>query len=79
MTFALRSSLRRLSRSCGSAEVSTMTVVTFSGVPRVGGRVIVGRMGWILWVVKVSFTREVMREDLPVPSSPQTQMRTGGC
>lgn len=56
-----------------------MTVVTFSGVPRVGGRVIVGRMGWILWVVKVSFTREVMREDLPVPSSPQTQMRTGGC
>ena len=53
-----------------------MMVVTFSGVPSVGGSVIVGSMGWIRWEMKVSLTREVMREDLPVPSSPQTQMRT---
>jgi hypothetical protein len=53
-----------------------MTVVTFSGVPSVGGRVMVGRTGWILCAMNVSFMREVMREDLPAPSSPQTTMRT---
>ena len=54
-----------------------MTVVTFSGVPMLGGRLMVGRIGWILWVVKVSLMRDVMSEDLPTPSSPQTTMRTG--
>jgi hypothetical protein len=58
--------------------VSTIVVVTFSGVPSVGGIVICGRTGWILLLTKVSFTRHVMRLDLPLPSSPQTQIRTDG-
>lgn len=69
-------SILRLSRCPGSAEVSTMTVVTLDGVPSVGGSVICGNNGCILWVTKTSFTSEVMRLDLPVESSPTTQMRT---
>jgi hypothetical protein len=38
--------------------------------------VIWGRTDWILLVTKTSFTREVMRLDFPVPSSPQTQILT---
>ncbi len=53
-----------------------MVVVTFSGVPRVGGMVICGRTAWILLLTKVSFTREVIRLDLPQPSSPQTHILT---
>jgi hypothetical protein len=41
-----------------------------------GGIVIWGRTDWILLVTKTSFTREVMRLDFPVPSSPQTQILT---
>jgi hypothetical protein len=52
-------------RSWGSAEVSTMVVVTFSGVPMLGGIVIWGRTDWILLVTKTSLTREVMRLDFP--------------
>lgn len=51
-------------------------MVTFSGVPIVGGMVICGRTGWILFVTNTPLTREVIKLDLPVPSSPQTQMRT---
>ena len=51
-------------------------VVTFSGVPMLGGMVICGRRGWILVVTKASLTRPVIRLDFPTPSSPQTQMRT---
>lgn len=76
MTLDLRISLRRLFRSWGSADVSTIVVVTFSGVPMEGGMVIWGRTDWILCVTKTSLTSEVMRLDFPVPSSPQTQMRT---
>ena len=53
-----------------------MTVVTFSGVPIVGGIVICGNVGWILLVTKVSLTSEVMRLDFPDPSSPQMHTRT---
>lgn len=53
-----------------------MVVVTFSGVPMVGGMVICGRTVWILLATKTSLTREAMRLDFPVPSSPHTQMRT---
>ena len=53
-----------------------MVVVTFSGVPMLGGMVICGRTGWILLVTNWSLTSEAMRLDLPVLSSPQTQMRT---
>ena len=35
-----------------------------------------GKMGCILLLTKVSFTSEVMRLDLPEPSSPQTQILT---
>ena len=55
-----------------------MVVVTFSGVPRVGGRVMGGRTGWRGVVTKVSLTRLVRREDLPTSSSPQIHIRTGG-
>lgn len=40
MTLDLRISLFRLARSWGKADVSTIVVVTFSGVPKLGGRVI---------------------------------------
>lgn len=53
-----------------------MMVVTCSDGPTLGGRVIWGRVGWILEVTKTSLTSEVMRLDFPVPSSPHTQMRT---
>lgn len=53
-----------------------MVVVTFSGVPMLGGMVIWGRTGWILFVTNTSFTRLVIRLDLPVPSSPHRHMRT---
>lgn len=53
-----------------------MVVVTFSGVPILGGMVIWGRTDWILFVTKTSFTKEVIRLDFPAPSSPHTQMRT---
>ena len=54
--------------------MSTMVVVTFSGVPI--GMVIWGRTGWILDVTKTSLTSDVIRLDLPAPSSPHTHMRT---
>lgn len=73
---ALRTSLRRVSRSEGRAEVSIRVVVQLSGVPRVGGRVIAGRVGGSLVVTKVSLTRLVRRLDLPTLSSPQMEMRT---
>lgn len=80
MTFDFRISRARLLRSSGTAEVSTtVVVVTFSGVPIVGGIVIWGRIGWILFVTKTPLTSEVIKLDLPVPSSPQTQIRTWGC
>lgn len=53
-----------------------MVVVTLCGVPRVGGMEMGGKTGWILLVTKRSLTSEVIRLDLPVPSSPQTQTRT---
>lgn len=53
-----------------------MVVVTFSGVPRLGGRVIGGSTGWILEVTKVSLTSEVRRDDLPTDSSPHIAIRT---
>lgn len=56
-----------------------MVVVTLSGVASVGGMVTWGRTGWILAVTKTSLTSDVMMELLPTPSSPQTQIRTGGC
>ncbi len=55
-----------------------MVVVTFSGVPMVGGMVTCGSTDWILLATKTSLTSEAIREDLPVPSSPQTQIRTAG-
>lgn len=76
MTFDFRISFRRVFRSCGKAEVSTIVVVTFSGVPILGGIVICGRTDCILLVTKTSLTKEVMRLDFPVPSSPQTHIRT---
>lgn len=54
-----------------------MVVVTFSGVPRVGGRVMGGRTAWIFAVTKVSLTREVRMELFPTLSSPQMHIRTG--
>lgn len=54
-----------------------MVVVTFSGVPKVGGRVMGGRVAWILPVTNVSLTSDVSSDDLPTASSPQMQMRTG--
>ena len=53
-----------------------MVVVTFSGVPRVGGRVMGGRTGCRGVVTKVSLMRLVRREDLPTSSSPQMHIRT---
>lgn len=53
-----------------------MVVVTFSGVPMLGGMVIWGRTDWILFVTKTSLTSEVMRLDFPVASSPQTHILT---
>lgn len=50
-------------------------VVTFSGVPRVGGIVMGGRTAWML-VVKVSRTRLLSRLDLPTLSSPTRHTRT---
>lgn len=47
MTLDFRISLRRVLRSCGRADVSTMVVVTFSGVPMLGGRDIWGRTACI--------------------------------
>ena len=41
--------------------------------------VIWGRTGCILLVMNVSFTRLVIKLDFPVPSSPQTHIRTMGC
>lgn len=41
-----------------------------------GGMVIWGRTGWILLAMNWSLTRAAIRLDLPVDSSPQTQMRT---
>src|SRR5690349_11278042 len=76
MTLHLRTSFRRACRSYGRAEVSTMVVVTLSGVPSEGGSVTCGRTGWILAVTKTSLTRDVMMELLPTPSSPHTQIRT---
>lgn len=76
MTLDFLISLFRFVRSCGRADVSTMVVVTFSGVPILGGMVIWGRTGWILFVTKTSFTKLVMRLDFPVPSSPHKHMRT---
>ena len=76
MTLDFLISLFNVARSCGVAEVSTIVVVTFSGVPMLGGMVIWGRTGWILFVTKTSLTRLVTRLDLPVPSSPQRQTRT---
>jgi len=76
MTFDFRISFRSVFRSRGSADVSTIVVVTFSGVPILGGILIWGRQGVILFATKVSLINEVMRLDFPVPSSPQTQMRT---
>jgi len=72
----LRISLRNVVRSWGRADVSTIVVVTFSGEPMLGGSVIWGRTDWILLATKTSLTREAIRLDLPVPSSPQTHMRT---
>lgn len=69
-------SLFRFVRSCGNAEVSTMVVVTFSGVPMLGGIVIWGRVGWILVVTKTSLTRDAMMELFPTSASPHTHMRT---
>lgn len=54
-----------------------MVVVTFSGVPMVGGRVMGGSTAWILFATNTSLTREAIRLDLPEPSSPHTQIRTG--
>ena len=54
-----------------------MVVVTFSGVPSVGGRVMGGRTGWRGVVTKVSLMRLVRREDLPTSSSPHMHIRTG--
>lgn len=76
MTLHFRISFRKVVRSCGRAEVSTTVVVTFSGVPMLGGMVICGRTDWILLLMNWSLTSEAMRLDFPVPSSPQTQMRT---
>lgn len=56
-----------------------MVVVTLSGVASVGGMVTWGRTGWIFAVTKTSLTSDVTMELLPTPSSPQTQIRTGGC
>ena len=56
--------------------MSTMVVVTLSGVPSVGGSVTWGRTGWIFAVTNVSLTSDVMMELLPTPSSPHTQIRT---
>lgn len=53
-----------------------MVVVTFSGLPLVGGMVTWGRTDWILLATKTSLTSEAIRLDFPVPSSPQTQIRT---
>jgi hypothetical protein len=53
-----------------------MVVVTFSGVPMVGGMVTWGRTDWILLETKTSLTSEAIWLDLPVPSSPQTQILT---
>ena len=50
--------------------------MTFDGVPRVGGIVICGRTGWIFEGMNVPLTREVIRLDLPTPSSPQMAIRT---
>ena len=56
--------------------MSTMVVLTFSGVPSEGGRVIGGRTCWILDVTNESLTRDVRRELLPTDSSPQMHIRT---
>ena len=53
-----------------------MVVVTFSGVPMLGGMVVCGRTGWILVVTKTSLTREATKLDFPTDSSPQTQILT---
>ena len=53
-----------------------MVVLTFSGVPSVGGMVIGGRTGVIFELTKLSFTKEVSNELLPTDSSPQTHIRT---
>ena len=53
-----------------------MVVVTPSGVPMLGGMVIWGSTDWILLLMNTSLTKDAMRLDLPVPSSPQTQTRT---
>lgn len=57
----------RSARAAGREEVSTRVVVTFSGVPRLGGRVIGGRTdcGVVEAPRKVSRMRAVMRLVLP--------------
>ena len=59
MTLHFRSSLLSSFRSCGRAEVSTIVVATFSGVPILGGIVIWGRTGWIFVVTKTSLTSDL--------------------
>ena len=53
-----------------------MVVVTFSGVPRLGGRVMGGSTGCRREVTKVSLTREVSSELFPTDSSPHIAIRT---
>lgn len=55
--------MRSVFRSCGSEEVSIMVVDTPDGALIVNA----GSVGWILVGRKWSFTRQVMRELLPVP------------
>lgn len=56
--------------------MSTIVVVTFSGVAKVGGIVMGGRTDCNGADTKVSRTRLVSKEDLPTPSSPHMQIRT---
>ena len=57
-------------------EVSTIVVVTFSGVPILGGMVIMGKTGCKPEGTNTSFTKDMIKLDLPVASSPQTHTRT---
>lgn len=53
MTLDFLISFRKVLRSCGRADVSTMVVVTFSGVPMLGGRFIWGRTACVYAQVSV--------------------------
>ena len=77
MTLDLRILLRKDSRSCGSADVSTTVVVTFSGVPGLGGIVMGGRTDMTFDETKLSRTKEAMMELFPTSGSPQTHICTG--